>query len=455
MHTARPRRRAAGRLRSTLLAAALSLFGSVAVVATTAAPAFACHGMAFANEVKGAAGYTVEVTTIFAGANGITVSANPGTVTISGTSWETGQPPLIATVTGLTPGQASILTVNANLLPSGTACTTYSGSALEAAAAAPALGAATRTADGFTFAITNFNATRYSYAITATNDAQATVDEDGLVTVTGLAAGGSATVTVTATANEGSGYTGTASASRTGRALGGDPEPPAAPAKPTVVAGDSAAKITWVAPATNGAAITGYVVTASPGGATCTAKGNETSCVIAGLSNGTPYTFKVLARSAAGDSAASPASDPRTPAPTTNKDLSIDRPTVEPGGTVTLVAEGYRAGTRVDFYLHSDPVFLGSAVANASGVATLTADLPQGVTGGHTARAIGTGLNGLPLSQDIAVTITASGSGGGDGLPKTGDRLPFGMIGLAAGLLLAGLALLFVARQRNSATNRP
>jgi hypothetical protein len=54
-------------------------------------------------------------------------------------------------------------------------------------------------------------------------------------------------------------------------------------------------------------AVTGYTVTASPGGETCTTSG-ATSCVVSGLANGTAYTFSVVATNAIGDSSASAAS---------------------------------------------------------------------------------------------------------------------------------------------------
>nr|WP_240940313.1 fibronectin type III domain-containing protein [Planosporangium flavigriseum] len=445
VHTLRSRGRGAGRLRRAILAGVLALGGSAAVVTATASPALASHGLTFANAVRTSDGFTFEVTILssFTGATNITLTPSAGTATISGTSWNQGDQPLLATVTGLTVDQASTVQVSANLLPSGTSLQSIVRPPFSAVA--PTLSPATATADGFTFTITDYNTTRYTYTVSATGDATATVDANGLVTVTGLAAAGSATVTVTATANADSGYTGTQSATRTGTARPATPQPPATPAKPTAVVGDSAAEISWVAPAANGAPITGYLVTANPDGATCAGPADATSCVIAGLRNGTAYTFTVVARSSAGDSNASPASDPGTPTAVTSKDLSIDKPSVQPGGTVTLVAEGYRPGTPVNFYLHSDPVLLGTVNANASGVATLTTALPKNLTGGHTARAVGTGLNGLPLSQDIAVTIAASA------LPVTGAR-PFVIAGVAIGLVLFGFVFLRAGRRRNFTT---
>jgi hypothetical protein len=75
---------------------------------------------------------------------------------------------------------------------------------------------------------------------------------------------------------------------------------PAAPAAPSAVAGDRQVLVTWAAPAANGSPITGYTVTAAPGGATCTTTG-ALSCTVGGLTNGTAYTFTVVATNAIGN----------------------------------------------------------------------------------------------------------------------------------------------------------
>ena len=88
---------------------------------------------------------------------------------------------------------------------------------------------------------------------------------------------------------------------------------PDAPTAVTATAGDSQARVTWVAPASNGgSAITAYTVTAVANPAkTCTVNTGSplpTTCTVMGLVNGTAYTFTVVARNAAGDSLASAAS---------------------------------------------------------------------------------------------------------------------------------------------------
>ena len=88
---------------------------------------------------------------------------------------------------------------------------------------------------------------------------------------------------------------------------------PGAPTAVTAVPGDATVALSWTAPAnTGGAPITLYTATAAPGGATCTTTG-ATTCLVAGLRNGTSYTFTVTATNIAGTSAASAASTKVTP----------------------------------------------------------------------------------------------------------------------------------------------
>lgn len=87
---------------------------------------------------------------------------------------------------------------------------------------------------------------------------------------------------------------------------------PPAPTGIKAVAGDREATVSWSAPQVAADVITGYRVTSSPGGFTCTTK--DLSCIVGGLINGQSYTFRVTAASSGGDSLPSEASVAVTPA---------------------------------------------------------------------------------------------------------------------------------------------
>jgi subtilisin family serine protease len=151
-----------------------------------------------------------------------------------------------------------------------------------------------------------------SYTATATpGGATCTVTTLGC-TIGGLTNGTTYTFVVTATNAVGTGPA-SASASATPATV------PGAPTGLTATPGNGQVVLTWLAPASNGGgAITGYTATASPGGATCTV--TTLGCTIAGLTNGTAYTFTVKASNAVGagpasaSASATPATVPGAPA---------------------------------------------------------------------------------------------------------------------------------------------
>ncbi|GAB3357328.1 S8 family serine peptidase [Modestobacter lapidis] len=87
---------------------------------------------------------------------------------------------------------------------------------------------------------------------------------------------------------------------------------PGAPTAVTATAGDGRATVTWSPAPANGTPVTGYTVTAQPGGRTATTTG-ATDATVTGLTNGTAHTFTVTAANAVGAGPASARSAAVTP----------------------------------------------------------------------------------------------------------------------------------------------
>ena len=101
---------------------------------------------------------------------------------------------------------------------------------------------------------------------------------------------------------------------------------PGAPTIGTVTAGNAQASVPFTQPASNGGStITSYTATSSPGGFTGTlTQAGSGTITVTGLSNGTAYTFTVIATNSVGTSATSAASNSVTPAPPVLRTLSFE-----------------------------------------------------------------------------------------------------------------------------------
>jgi fibronectin type 3 domain-containing protein len=125
-----------------------------------------------------------------------------------------------------------------------------------------------------------------------------------------------------------------------------------APTITSVTAGNKQVQVTWAAPGSDGGLVIGqYKVTASPGGAFCQTPGTVTTCLVAGLNNGTKYTFKVVATNALGDGAPSSPSGTATPR-TVPGGPRLLKATYATGHktTVTWSAPGSNGGSPVKTY---------------------------------------------------------------------------------------------------------
>ncbi|MGD0378987.1 MAG: fibronectin type III domain-containing protein [Acidimicrobiales bacterium] len=148
-----------------------------------------------------------------------------------------------------------------------------------------------------------------SYTVTSSPGGQSCVWTSGPLTCTvnGISNGTPYTFSVTATNGVGTGPASSASTAVTPAAV------PGAPTGVSATAGDGVASVSFTAPVSDGgSAITGYTVTAYPGGATTSC--SISPCTVTGLTDGTPYTFLVSAINAVGTGPSSTPSTAVTPA---------------------------------------------------------------------------------------------------------------------------------------------
>jgi len=156
---------------------------------------------------------------------------------------------------------------------------------------------------------------------------------------------------------------------------------------------------------------------------------------------------------------AAPAAAQQYPPPVNS--LTVSDPTPTPGQTIGIVGRTFAPGATVTVTMTSGPVGLGTAAADAAGIASLQSTIPADTpVGPHTIAAVGQAPDGSELSLSVSInvvstddaTITPAANGPGGSLPRTGDdaSLPLARVGL--GLAALGGVVLAVASKRRKST---
>lgn len=128
--------------------------------------------------------------------------------------------------------------------------------------------------------------------------------------------------------------------------------------------------------------------------------------------------------------------------------VTVSDGTVEPGQTVKTDAQIFTPGATVTFTFFSAPVVLGTAVADANGVASLTWSVPANADAGtHRVEASGLGINGQPLTVSTTIQVAGAGSA----LPTTGSDSSVPLTQLAIGVMVFGGLMVVMANKRRAA----
>jgi len=282
------------------------------------------------------------------------------------------------------------------------------------------------------YAITSYTAVSTPGGITGTLSQAGS----GTISVTGLTPGKDYTFIVFATNSQGAGINSAASNTITTDA--------AAPGAPTIgvatKTGSTTATVSFTAPSIiNGAAVTGYTVTSSPGNVVAT--GNASPITVTGLTVATAYTFTVTATNSAGTSVPSDAtnqivSDATAPGaptigvatkltsvsariaftpPASNGGAAISTYTVKStpgnivasGSTSPLTITGLTPATAYTFTVTASN-FVGESI-NSQATNSITTDATDVYVPG--APTIGTGTKTGSTTATVAFTAPASNGG--------------------------------------------
>ncbi|MBQ1783816.1 MAG: fibronectin type III domain-containing protein [Gammaproteobacteria bacterium] len=288
-------------------------------------------GTATAGDTQATISFSAPASTGGATISGYTVTASPGGLTATGSA-----SPL--TVSGLTNGTSYTFSVTATN-SAGT------GTASASSAAVVPKGAQTITFTnpssqlmGSTPTLTASASSGLTPVFSSATSSVCTVTSGGELTPVAV---GSCTINVDQAGN--ASYLAAPTISQTFAIAA---SLPGAPTAVVATAADASASVAFNAPAdTGGAAISGYRVTAAPGGLTAT--GSASPLTVTGLTNGTSYTFTVAANNGAGIGAESTPSAPVVPMG--EQTITFNNPGEQPLEAVVQLSATASSGLTVGF----------------------------------------------------------------------------------------------------------
>jgi hypothetical protein len=383
--------------------------GSASIASAAVIPATTPDAPAAPVAVKGDSQATVSfsapASTGGSAITGYTVVSIPA----GGTDTGAGSLSLSHTVTGLTNGTSYTFTVAATNAVGSSAPSAASAAVIPAGApSAPTLVSAVRgnaqATVSFTAPTNNGGSAISGYTVVS-SPAGGIDSNSGTLSlshlVTGLTNGTAYTFTVVATNAAGPGAASAPSAAVTPATV------PDAPATPTAVRGNAQAVVSFSAAANGGSPVTGYTVTSSPAGGIDGAAGTTAlSHTITGLTNGTAYTFTVVAANAIGSGLPSAPSAAVTPATTPAVPTGVSAVGSNAQAIVSFTASATTGGSAITGYTVTS-IPGGITASGAASPITITG-LANGTSYTFTVsanNAVGASLPSAPSASVIPATV--------------------------------------------------
>ena len=179
---------------------------------------------------------------------------------------------------------------------------------------------------------------------------------------------------------------------------------PSAPRSVFGVPGNGQVSLSWLAPLTlNGSSLLGYRATAAPGGGTCStlvSDVNPLSCVVSGLTNGSLYSFRVVAL-VDGAQSASSASSSGTPRTVPGAPSGVSGAPGSGSATVSWVAPVSNGGSPINSYVLAVSPVAGSCVV--TGVSASCTGLTNGTAYSFTVIARNAAGDSVPSGASVPV----------------------------------------------------